>query len=346
MATAAVLAAGAGIALIDHLSSKGQSNTVTNSVISRMTINANFSSETSCFQSANIDQKIDVKAPNDSYPSKKLQNGACDVCHNMYTKIKGERDKLEEELWKRDRTYTMQQWPNYDDLELGECDLVCIDIVTSNILQTANLKFDANCTNEATVKNSLNQSINGQVSAFLKNQEDFLGQLGDAFTSNTNSITNSLSHAMGQTIGTDERNILKSRIDISQKITFDNSHSVFADQLKQSFTAESISTMDVHTKLTNSLRQSSDYSIIQQLLNKNDTIGDLSGDFTRIIQTWSSLIESLTGQILLIVGSILMIVFLVGGSLYCFNKRFRNTVDKKFERFSAEAVVAPKAVPS
>ena len=89
---------------------------------------------------------------------------------------------------------------------------------------------------------------------------------------------------------------------------------------------------------TYQLRQSANYSISQSLLNKNDTIGDLSADFLQVIQTMSALLEELTSQILLIIGAVIIAVCLVIGSLYIFNKSFHSFANQALGRVSKKAL--------
>ena len=44
--------------------------------------------------------------------------------------------------------------------------------------------------------------------------------------------------------------------------------------------------------------------------------------------------ETLTGEILVIIGAILLTVAMIGGSMYVFNKGFRTALNDRIDRYS------------
>jgi hypothetical protein len=354
MATAALLAAGAGIALIDWLTSKGQTLTITDNITTDMIINASFTSKTNCITSETGSQNITIvagegyEAISDKMNDEKV--GSCGYCLDQLEALRNLRNKLDADATNKNPNYTggtpsdtmkkLMEGGSFSKdtsapANLGACDLVCADIVVLNVQQSQTFKAKTECKVDNQVSNSLNQSINGTISAFLTNHQDILGQLGDAFTTNTSSIVNNLATTMGESVSTVvKQNLLNAatsaqsfNIGVSNSSQTDGAHSLYVNSVKESFTSKSVANLTVNNQVNNSLRQSADYSISQTLLNKNDTIGDISKDFLKVIETMATLVETLTGQILIILGAVLAIIFLIVGSMFVFDKGFRNTVN-------------------
>ncbi len=88
-----------------------------------------------------------------------------------------------------------------------------------------------------------------------------------------------------------------------------------------------MATLNVNNQVNNTLRQSADYSIAQQLLNKNDTIGDITKDFVGVIDTMGGFMDTLTGDLLIIIGSMLALFVILIFAFYMFSTRARALID-------------------
>ena len=353
-----LMAAGAGIALFDWMNSKGQTLSITDNITTNMTIEANFISSTACVQKQASSQSIVIQAgTGDSYPNTDKLNdkdgGACYVCQNIMATMQQNRTQLETDAVAANPRY---QGQNASDAMKnlmtgsasassnvpGSCDAVCHDVASYNINQSATFQASESCSIDNVVTNDINQSVNGSINAYLKNQQDILGQLEDAFTTNTSSITNNLSTQMSQTITTAISQELLNNAFNSQQILVglsnasgtSGAHSLFLNNVSQSFSSNTNATLKVNNQVNNSLRQSADYSIAQTLLNKNDTIGDVTQDFLMVIDTMAGMMETLTGQMLVILGCILAIVVMLVGAMYVFNKGFRNAMNARMDIYT------------
>jgi hypothetical protein len=351
MASAAIFTVGAGIALYDSLSSKGQSLTITDDVTTSMTVNSVYESDTSCYSSANTVQAINVTSNPGSGEYDLTKSGSsCLLCIKTMSDIYLQRKQLETDANIQNTSYKMQTEnvnmailmggtsplsvdANSPYLGIGPCDLMCTDIVVANISQTASFKSVTTCQVTNDVSTNVGQSIKGKIDASLKNQEDLPGQLEDAFTSNTENISTNLSNSMTETINTTFSQDLRNISNINQGISIGGTgevHSIYVDHANQQFTGKTVASMTAVNEVNNSIRQSADYSISQSLLNKNDTIGDISKDYLKIIETIAQLVEDTTGQILLLIGMVLGIAIMVGGYLYFFDAAARQSMDAKF----------------
>ena len=347
---AVLFAAGAGVALFDWMNSKGQKLTISDNITTSMSITANYSSQTSCTSRLVGVQTMNIDAGKDYPPAGKLAAGACSRCIDTLTEIKQQRFEMEKEAASRNPNFSPQR-PSavmdaamtgapaptqVSETTLGACTLMCSDVVVFNVQQSSVFKSDDTCEVSDSVTNDLNQEIQGKITAHLKNQEDAIGQLENAFTSNSESIVNNLSSRMSQNITTSVKQDLHTQSVNVQLFNIGMSkaneagsgaHSIFVNNVSQGFNSDTISSLKVNNTVNNQLRQSADYSLTQLLTNKNDTIGDITGDFLKIINTMSQLIETLTGQILIILGVVLALVMLIGISFLVTNNKAREALN-------------------
>jgi hypothetical protein len=350
MATAILFGAAAGLGLYDWLSSKGQTLTITDNVLTDMSISSNYSSTTSCTSSVSGTQNITLEQGG-AYPPTahgQLTNAtsSCVACQNALSSIQDMRNDLEAAAVVQSNGLYQTQTASPAALEamgggigqdnaaqgIGACTLMCTDTVALNIQQSQTFKSKTNCNVTTDVSNEIGQSINGKITANLKNQEGIIGQLEDAFTSNTESIVNNLSSQMSQTLTTSVRQILANNAKSVQNFNDglgalnsdgQGSHSVYINTVSQAFTSNSVATMSANNQLINSLKQSADYSISSQLLNKNDTLGDISSDFLKIIDSMGQFLNVITGDVLIIIGSLLAIFVLLVSGFFLFNAKAR-----------------------
>jgi hypothetical protein len=348
-----LLAAGAGIALFDWLGSKGQQQTVTDNVLTDMSVSSTYESDTSCVSSLAGSQTIDIQAGGGSYPASKLQDSgsSCDLCQKALSEIVQMRDTLEQAAVDASIGRYQAQTASLEVSlamggassgidktgisTLGGCELMCKDIVIFGVHQSQVFKANTNCKVDTDNKDDISQKLVGKIKSSLKNQEDIIGQLEDAFTSNTESITNSIASRMNETLTTVVRQqLVNSAISVQnfnvglEGTSGDtNTHSIYVNTVSQSFTSKSVATLNVNNQVNNTLRQSADYSIAQQLLNKNDTIGDITKDFVGVIDTMGGFMDTLTGDLLIIIGAMLALFVLMVFGFYMWSPRARALID-------------------
>jgi hypothetical protein len=342
MATAIALAAG-GIALFDWLGKKkGVRQTITNNITTNMSIDAILNSSTECIIDESGSQSIEVETAIPNYSAQLIGNDSgCALCEDVVNNIMIARSNLEALTREKHSNY-VQQVSNFDilagkmlspgtdpssstsqtDGTIGACTLPCTDIYVYGVNQSQSFKAKESCNVATTSTNSFQQEIKGSIDSHMKNQEDILGQLSDAFTSNQQNIATDLSTDMSSVVTNDYHQSLINFASSTQSVKVVG-NSIYVNQLSQAFKTSMVTSLTVTNTLNNSLRQSAQYSISQTLLNKNDTIGDITTDFLNVINSYSSLIETITGQILIIVGVIMVIIALIIGTLYLTNKTFR-----------------------
>ncbi len=344
--------AAAAIGLYDWLTSKGQNLTVTDNILTDMSISSNFESDTSCSSTVSGSQSIVIEPGPPLQPQQKLgaPGSSCVLCQQALSDIQAMRNALELNAVTQSHGLYQTQTPSEQVIismgggsnsitQIGACDLMCKDVVILNVQQSQVFKASTECKVSTDVTNNIAQTIQGKIKSSLKNQEDIIGQLEDAFTSNTESISNNIASRMSQTLVDSVRQSLVNNALSIQNFNAgletnasgpsgDSAHSIYVNTVKQSFTSNSVAKLNVNNQVNNSLRQSADYSISQQLLNRNDSIGDITKDFKNIIDSMGVFLNTLTGDGLIILGSILAIMALLISAVFLFSKKGRDLMEK------------------
>ncbi len=348
--------AAAGIALYDWLGSKGQTLSITDDITTNLTIDATTNVNTECFQSVDASQEIKVTVTDQELYSGKI-NQSCLMCTSYLNDIYNARIALERKAKDLNPNYTVQEAnetlatimsTGIDGGEgsttvasLGPCTASCFGAVVFNTSQTSRLSAKQSCTVTNVVTNDVQQTIKGAIQAQLKNQQDIIGQLESAFTSNQESIEDNLSSTLAQNVTNNFTQDLAQSMQAFQFIEV-KGNSFLIENVGQTFTGSMVGKMQVNNTVTDQLRQSAGYSIAQSLLNKNDTLGDLSRDFLQVVRSMSDLLEDLTSQILIILGSILGAIALTVGALYIFDKSFRSWTRARLRSYAQGNEQQPK----
>jgi hypothetical protein len=331
----AFAASGAALLLIDALTSKGQTLTITDNIMTTMVVNATTTVSTNCFESLAGSQSLNVTTGNNT--NNTLIPVACQNCLEKINSIIEARNKLESDAQLANPAYTPQIAndnlvtemltgsfsPTTSATALAPCTALCSDIVLFNTAQSLQLSTSQDCQEENNITTDISQAVKGQISAYLKNQQDIIGQLESAFTSNQEKLETDLATTMSQSIVNNFIQDLNQHLTAMQFINI-SGNSIVATNISQSFTGDMVGKLQVTNTVADNLRQSAQFSIAQSLINKNSTIGDLTQDFLQVIQTISDLLEQLTSQIILILAAIITAFVLVVGTLFLFSRSFQD----------------------
>ena len=350
MAAAVLFGAAAGVALLQFLGNKdkGTKLSIVNNVTTDMVVAANFDSALDCISKVTGSQSINLQSSGEYLPARKLREAgsSCLLCAEALRDIRLARQSLETDALRLNSTYEPQQPSNLVSAAMlggppepavnpiGACDLMCNDIVVNNVTQSQLFEAQTDCVVDTEVNNDIQQSLSAAVNAKLENKQDVLGQLSDAFISNSPSVVNNLVSRLNTTVNTQVAQSLLNQARNNQEFNLGiqnsngSSHSVFVNNATQTFSSKSIAKLSVSNQVVNSLKQSADFSIAQQLLNKNDSIGDISGAFVQVIDTMADLLPTIVGSLLLILGGVLAVAIMFAGSMYFLNPKFKAAVDR------------------
>lgn len=351
------LGAAAGIALYDWLSNQGQKLSITDNIMTSMTINATTNVVTECFSSLSGSQSLTITETPLTSGQQTTLSKVCQSCLASINSVYEARNALESKANQQNPGYTIQTAnpclvtlmttggspsvdcsstasnPTIGSLGVGPCTAVCSNIVVANVAQSITMTSKQDCTVTNDLTNDISQSIQGQIDASLTNQQDLSGQLGSLFFSNSEGISADLSSTMSQSVTNNMIADLSQTMYAAQYVQVQG-QSVYADTVSQSFNGSMVGTLQIVNTVTDQLRQSAQYSLAQTLLNKNDTIGDLANDYLQIIQAISELVDDLATDMLLIIGAVIIALILVVSALYIFNKNFQSWTSDALKQVS------------
>jgi hypothetical protein len=348
-----------GLAAYDAFASGGQTLTVTNNVLTNMSVDATFRSTTECFQSIDSTQNIQVANTGDNYSLGKREG--CTACLNALQAITAQRTKTEADAQRLSGGSYQAQVASDTAADLllsgssggtggtgkkprqliGACTLPCNDLVVSSIKQSVEVEAKQTCNVTQVVDTEVQQKLSGTINQYLKNQQDILGQLESAFTTNSDSISNDLSATLTQNIDTNFAESLHSSARALQGIEIGagaqgitEAHSMYVTNVTQAFKGTQISSLTSTNTILNQLRQSASFSISQALINKNDTTADLTGDLLKVLNNMSKLIEDVVTRLLVILAAVIVAVAVVIGARYILDERFRAAVTSRLDTVS------------
>jgi len=297
--------AGAAVgAIAGAFHKKGSSLNISDNVFSSMTTNVTLRSNTDCYLTESGTQVVSVNS------SGQLDGTGCTQCQNMWSELKLLRQNLEFDAGSTGH-YRSQSNLDADvdatdstDTHLNACTLVCTSTVVQDVSQTETFKVDKqSCQDKLSSKTELKDNFKAQLNSLLKNQQDIFGQLESALVNTKENMVTNISNVMSESVDTEFENKLQSTLENTQTVSTSGG-SIFAKGLKQNFSAHLQSSLTVSDTVQNQLSQSASFSVAQSLINKNDTVGDLTKSFLQTIQTWTSLVQDSSSQIMVILAAL------------------------------------------
>lgn len=324
MALPIMAGAAVGIGLYDILSGKGGDKlSIVNNITNQATITSLITSTTDCFVTQSVDDAIALPVNTNTDENSKACADQTIGCSGAVQAVIAKRASL------------AQKWGiNAGETTVNPCQNICRSVIVQNISQQSILKSNGNCSISNNITNNIQQSMKEQLDSQVTNQEDIFGQLGSIFAGTRESINNDLSHVLSQNLQQDFVNNLTVQLADRQKITISGA-SIYVDGITQRLTGSVNGTLKVTNTITDQLSQSSDFSLQQTLKNINDSVGDLGKDFLSVVDSVSSIIDTLVGQLLFIIGGILVAILLIIGALFLCSKSVQsaalNWLGEKFQ---------------
>jgi hypothetical protein len=309
-------AAGAGV-IGGLFGGGGTYLTINNRIVNDMTVRVAMESSTSCISQLEGSETFSIDSSKTSYYELTGPDSTCVLCQNVLSTVLADRQNLETTLqimgvpFQTINPDFVRDYNN-NESDLSPCALMCRDIVVQEVSQISKFSSDVSCQVSTTSNTEIQQSFKASIESHMKNQQDFFGKvLGSLYKLKSN-ITTDLANVMSAAISTRLQQNLVAEARVLQEISIGNaggnSHSVYVNNVKQSFTLQQVGTMKVVNNIVDQLKQSAQFSILQQLTNKNDTIGGLSEAFVKFFKIWSVFIKNTIGQLFVIFIMLLIIL--------------------------------------
>lgn len=309
------------------LGGSGQSLTETNNIVNKLSISAITNSSTTCFASLDGSQTIQINAGSNNFSTN--GNSPCNLCVQNMKSIYDARMLLEEEIGRGQKanpvletamlTGSLPSSTSKNGQLIGPCSSVCKSSIVQNISQSQKLTTKQTCNVRNDIKDDIQNNISTQIQSELKNQQDVLGQFESLLSSNSQSEATKLSSNLTQNITTNFIQNLHQTLKNHQIVEISGS-SVIVEGVSQGFTGSIVGSLQTTNSVVNELKNSAQYAISQSLLNKNDTLGDISKGLERTIDNFATLLESTAGQIVIIVSAILLGMMIVALGIYLHNR--------------------------
>lgn len=326
----ALLAAGLGFFLLKTFTDGQEQRSITDNVLTDMTISSTFTSIQDCVSNIEGEQTINISSKQSSYITDLEETTQKNVlwCGEVHKKILDARTKLVSES-NTPLQVNNNNWSTLNTSQYTPCVIIQKDTTAENIVQSQTFKTQTKCQFTDINTENLQSSITGKIQSTLENQEDAIGQMEDSASGSKELISNDLGSILSQTVSESFVNQLNTNTSSSQSIDIKNKqNSMYISAVKQTFNSSTITSIKTVNQVTNDLSQSVDYSIANLLQNQNDTINDIGKDFTGIIDGISGMIEEVTGQFLVIAACVLGILMIFFGTAYLINKKFREKISQ------------------
>jgi hypothetical protein len=326
MAGALLVGGAVGLALANDIIGGGTNLSIRNNIFNDMVVKVAIESSTSCITQIQGTQQFSVVSNNSTYPGLTGADSSCSLCYSVLSKVLSERKRLENNLQALGYPYQTLNPDFSRDFATGSsdfdpCALMCFDIVVEDVEQIASYQSTLGCSVTQTMNTDIQNAFNANVNSHLTNQQDIFGKVLGGLTRFNSSMSTNLSNIMASTVSTKLLQNIQLQTQNLQSFSIGNNggntHSVYVRNAKQAFTINQIGQLKVVNNVMDQLRQSAQYSILQDLLNKNDTLGTISDTFVNFFTIWSKFIKETMGQ--------LFIIFLMVLIMFIFYKSYQYT---------------------
>jgi hypothetical protein len=326
------------------------SRTVDMNLVNQQLISSSQTFSQNCFSSVEGSQNVSITGNadynrrfTDEVTSATASN--CLLCQNAMNELQKRRAYVENVAISMDSSYVASKLedPSFggidyaDDKKEGKvvldnpCDLVCKTIVVDSISQKLQITANTNCTVDNDVTNNVTQSLSAKIQQQLKNQQDIFGQFLDSFSSSSMNVNTNIQTTISANVDQRFVNDLITSTNATQTVEVDpGSASVFISALSQDFQATSNSNLDAVNHIYNEIKSSAAYSIAQSLLNKQDTVGDLTKNLNNALSTVANLIDNIVTYVIICVACFILGIFLVMALMSLFSKRYQQKVLSAF----------------
>jgi len=334
----AFLMAGGGALVSGLFGGGGNSLSITSKITNDMMARAVLNSTTECITTGEAKQtvKIIISPPTSEYKTA-ADSAACDFCGKLKTKAINKQIELQTAAGHLQSIIGMgtvkvagsskpTQADPFDDFLTNPCGAICRDAFINNISQEQVLTLKSDCEQNDEFKNTINQSMQAQINDSIKNQEDIFGQLESIFAGSKASISADIANVMTENMNQNFYRVLATSLNTTQTIDITGT-SIYVNKINQTFSASVMAKMKVTDTVIDQFTQSSDFSLSQSVKNVNDTTGELADDFLQLITSVSTMMDTLTGQLLMFLAAIIVCIIMVVGTLYLFSNGVHATIN-------------------
>lgn len=280
--------------------------------------------------------------------------GSCGYCRKLFQLLHGTRQAMESAALQRNPQYTVQEANSKldqmmtqgfatasdgvsvsNDL-LGPCELVCSSVLVKGVSQDQTFSLNTTVTVDTTQVNTIIQQMAGKLASQIENKQDFPGQVLDSLFGNRLEVETNITSILEANI--DERVVNQFLVEAKnqQQISV-YGDSIYASNLKQSFSSTMVNEFRVLTNISDEVKQSSDFSISTLIKNENDTIGAIVNTIIGTLQVISKAVTDITTSIVICIVAIVITAILVVTAKAIFSPSFAANIESKLNEPKASA---------
>lgn len=197
----------------------------------------------------------------------------------------------------------------------------CKKSVVKDINQDQGIQIKTGCQFENSDSVQLAQAMQTKTEQATTNQKDVFGQLGGMLSGGSqNCISTDLKTNIETKFNADFLNEQATELRFWQGVNVaPNSGSVWIDGLSEGLTSNTVATIFAKNKIQDKLYQSAQITDAQNLIDKNDTIGDVANALSQTLVGSADLMASSMGKLLLITGVVAFIALILIAALAYFS---------------------------
>lgn len=263
-------------------------------------------------------------------------NPGCDACLQNVVNNHLNYYKFQQQLWEAGDIKPGVNKPIDDDYqaainEFVSCNLThCKACVAQNLSQTTVIKSVTGCTAFNDVQNSINQQLMAAISQQLTNNQDMLAPLAEMLgASTTNDVIYNITNRISSQITTTVISNIQNQISSQQSINLNNVGN--ADSLTQQSAFASVQTYLAQTNIFNNILQDEQWTLLQELVNEQNTIDSLGNTIVKAVGYLSKLLTDVVGKVVLFVMIMVGVIF-IGVVIYVITSLIQKEVKKQHEK--------------
>jgi hypothetical protein len=215
----------------------------------------------------------------------------------------------------------------------------CKACVYENVSEATVAKAITGCKSMSKISNQITQKINDAVTQKLSDNKDFIAPLAQMIGGSTmQQIVSNVSNRMASKITESVVANVQNTIVNNQNIKLDGST---VDGASQVSSFSSVLRYVQKTELMNSVFSDAEFTILQDLANKQNTIDELGNSVSKSVNAFSKMITSVVGKVVIFM-ILLLIVITVGVGVFLFSKFIKSAIDNENKRKQHQKVQSEK----
>jgi len=262
-------------------------------------------------------------------------NSACTNCIQGVVASHTSYYDFQRQLWERGEQVPSVKKPIDSDFQAVIQEFIactsthCKACVAQNLSQKTLITSTLSCAAFNDVKNSISQQLMTSVTQKLTNNQDMLAPLAEMLgASSTNSIVYNITNRISSKITDNVISNIRQQISNNQAITINNgSGSSSQTGLSQESAFHSVQTYLEKTNIFNTILDSAQWTLLENLANEQNTIGGLGNTIVKSVKYLSKLLTNVVGKVVLFVLLMVGIIF-VGILLYVVTNLIRKELKK------------------